>query len=195
VSTFKWFSSLEIAGFDRAGRAQPVTVGLVKTEAGWMECGLQVGKQGRVVALTVPTIGDLVTDLHEAKVARLKTGGDMLNDKELAGLLAQTDKERARDKSTQMLLALTMPVADGKAMEPATKEDYSREFTITGLSNMHDILPEFCEQATHRSFEGDEWDEWANLSKRLLVLARACRMQVVDVLEALRVRGRGAARA
>jgi hypothetical protein len=191
VSTFKWYSSLEIAGFDRTGRAQPVTVGLVKTEAGWMECGLQVGKQGRVVALTVPAIGDLVTDLHEAKVARLKTGGDMLDDKELAGLLAQTDKERARDKSAQVLLALTMPIADGKS----DRSSYSRELAITGLSNLHDILPEFCEQATHRSFEGDEWDEWANLSKRLLVLARACRIQVVEAVEELRVRGRGTSRA
>jgi hypothetical protein len=95
VSTFKWYSSLEIAGFDRAGRAQPVTVGLVKTEAGWIECGLQVGKQGRVVALTVPAIGNLVANLHEAKVKRLKIGGDVITDHELPALLTQTDKERA----------------------------------------------------------------------------------------------------
>jgi hypothetical protein len=79
-----------------------------------------------------------------------------------------------------------MPIADGKAMEPTIEDEYTRELTITGLANLGELLPEFCEQATNSTFEDDEWDEWANLSERLAVLARACRTQVVDVVEGMR---------
>ncbi|MCA1837342.1 MAG: hypothetical protein LC674_00710 [Actinobacteria bacterium] len=48
---------------DSTGPAVPLlmTVGLVETEAGGIECRLQVGKHGKVVALTVQTVGELVT--------------------------------------------------------------------------------------------------------------------------------------
>ena len=72
-------------------------VGLVETKDGGIECGLRVGEHGKAVALTVQTVGELVTNLHEVKVERLKVGGDMLNDEELAALLTQAGREHAVD--------------------------------------------------------------------------------------------------
>jgi hypothetical protein len=183
---FKWRASEVIAGFDRQGRSLPVTVGVVETAAGGVECGLRVGEHGKVVALTVQTVGLLATNLHEAKVERLKCGGDMLDSEELAALLTGAERQHATDTLATLLTALTIPIADGRAVEPATKDECTRELTISGLSILGDILPDFLEQARRRQFEGDEWDEWAGMAERLMVAARACRAQVVEVIEGVR---------